>query len=93
MSNILENLAPTYQKTLRHINKEIRSSDEPEANLIKALADLTRAYLQLQGKESDPDLDGNPDYYSNMLKDAQAAARPQKKRKSTKKKITLVKRK
>ena len=91
MSNILENLAPTYQKTLRMINKEIRESKDLDSNLIKALADLTRAYLQLQGKESDPDLNGNPDYYNKMLKDAQAAARPQKKRKSTKRK--LIKRK
>ena len=88
MSNILENLAPTYQKTLRLINKQVRESNDPDANVIKALADLTRAYLQLQGKESDPALDGDPTYYDKMLKDAQAAAaQPIKRKKSTKRKL------
>ena len=93
MSNILENLSPTYQKTLRMINKQIRESKDADANLIKALADLTRAYLQLQGRETDPDLDGNPDYYSEMLKDAKAASQDQKERKPTKKRKVLMKRK
>ena len=92
MSNILENLTPTYQKTLRLINKQVRESDDPDPNLIKALADLTRAYLQLKGKESDPALDGNPDYYEQMLKDSQWTRQEQRK-KPTKKKTTLVKRK
>ena len=93
MSNILENLAPTFQKTIRHINKEIRDAKEPDSNLIKALADLTRAYLSLKGGESDPTLDGDPNYYSNMLREAKAAARPEKRKKLPKKNITLIKRK
>ena len=73
------------------INKQIRESEDLDANLIKALADLTRAYLQLQGKESNPDLDGDPEYYNKMLKEAQRAARPEKRKKSTTR--TLIKRK
>ena len=95
MTNYLHNLAPTFQKTIRHITKQIRESNDPDANMVKALADLTRAYLQLKGKEVDPELNGNPDYYSSMLKEANSRAEQagQKRKKPIKKKITLVKRK
>ena len=33
------------------VNKQIRESNDPDASLVKALADLTRAYLQLKGGE------------------------------------------
>ena len=92
MSNYLENLGPTYQKTLRKIIKQIRESDEIDSNAVKALADLTRAYLQLAGKESDPDLDGDPNYYDKMLKDSQWTRQEQRK-KPVKRKTSLIKRK
>ena len=94
MTNYLHNLVPTFQKTIRHINKQIRESNNPDANMVKALADLTRAYLQLKGQEVDPDLDGNPNYYDQMLKEANSRAEHERqgREKPIKRKKTLVKR-
>ena len=88
----LENLCPTFQKSIKFVNKQIREAKEPDASLVKALADLTRAYLQLQGKEADPE-DGEPNYYENMVKEARSQSTPPKRKVPVKKKITMVKRK
>ena len=95
MSNLLENLTPTYQKTLRHLNKQIREQDEIDSNAVKALADLTRAYLQLKKERDDPQWEGNADYYDQMVREAEARAsealKEMQNRNQTKKR--LVKRK
>ena len=39
-ANDLRNIVPSYLKTLRHLNKRIRASDEIDSNAVKALAEL-----------------------------------------------------
>jgi hypothetical protein len=74
-------MMPALEKTIRKISMDLRRQKESDPALVKALADLVKAFAQLSPEEKQEQGDwdyetfGDPDYVDKLERDARARSK------------------